>query len=400
MAAPLSLPRRSVVGRWLFRPQFSLRSLFVAFTGFAVGFAVWYQWPYEETRIPSREMTTDPYCGQRSFKDKDGKYSRVTQSWQRQWGGGRLAHGWCRKYDANGQLCEELQFRRGVRHGIYRSYFLGKLDEEGQLANGQREGFWTFWFGRNWSERGPMRHGKRQGEWVFRSAEDDTLARFDEDRVVAINGEPVDRMFEKQIAGINRANNEDYPLLLQTGIFYAFDQPLREVIENREGDYGVPLFLDHCVNGDLQIDGSWKDLRLPDWLLLVCQPRGLTVVRRYGGICVTSRLNSDSWIDPTQVSKLDADAESLLSGALNERVDLNIFYDISAAELLVEICSRLGVDVDVSRIEPSLDEPDRYRVKADITEHPFRDVLGYLLYKIKCRCELDGEKLVIVPEKG
>src|SRR6185295_13469817 len=119
-------------------------------------------------------------------------------SWQRQWGGGRLAHGRLRKYDDKGQLCYELQFRRGVAHGIYRGYSFGHLNEEWQMVNGEREGPCVYWCGRDWAERGLMHHGKRQGERVFRNAEGDTFATFDEDRVVAINGEPADRTLAKQ----------------------------------------------------------------------------------------------------------------------------------------------------------------------------------------------------------
>src|SRR5262245_24123007 len=55
---------------WL-RPRFSLRVLLLAVTAFAIGFPIWYRWPYEER---------PPFIGARD----------VVITWQRQWGGGRV----------------------------------------------------------------------------------------------------------------------------------------------------------------------------------------------------------------------------------------------------------------------------------------------------------------------
>src|SRR5688572_14039685 len=84
--------------RWLPRPQFSLRSFLFAVTAIGLGFPAWYRWPYETTVVPSQEFVVDPHCGQRSPKDPDYRYSRVTKTWQRQFGGPPLPHGVCRKY--------------------------------------------------------------------------------------------------------------------------------------------------------------------------------------------------------------------------------------------------------------------------------------------------------------
>src|SRR5437868_5077797 len=75
MSDAASIPRPRA---W--RLQFSLRLLLLAFTGFAVGFPIWYRWPYRETT-----EQRDPATGK--------VWSTRTTTWQRQWGGDRLAHG-------------------------------------------------------------------------------------------------------------------------------------------------------------------------------------------------------------------------------------------------------------------------------------------------------------------
>src|SRR5207248_6526902 len=82
------------------RLQFSLRLLLLAFTGFAIGFPIWYRWPYEETEANSTAL------------------SRRITTWQRQWGGGRLKHGLERQV-VGSETIESVMYRNGLRHGPY-----------------------------------------------------------------------------------------------------------------------------------------------------------------------------------------------------------------------------------------------------------------------------------------
>src|SRR5437868_6478456 len=90
-------PRHS----WL-RLQFSLRVLLLAFTAFAVGFPIWYRWPYREEEILSPGPT---------------KERRVT-SWQRQWGGGRTKHG-PQQLIFGDTIVETTTYLHGRKHGLY-----------------------------------------------------------------------------------------------------------------------------------------------------------------------------------------------------------------------------------------------------------------------------------------
>src|SRR5437762_9454169 len=70
--------------RW--RLQFSLRLLLVAFTAFAIGFPIWYRWPYHETVV--NRFPTGPVDAPTGMDQ-----STEVTTWQRQWGGGKLKHG-------------------------------------------------------------------------------------------------------------------------------------------------------------------------------------------------------------------------------------------------------------------------------------------------------------------
>jgi len=80
--------------RSLIRPRFSLRLLLLALTAFAVGFPIWYRWPYE------KRVTV---CGQ-----------ALVTTWRRQWGGTQVQHGPQMEW-FNGRLIWTATYRNGER---------------------------------------------------------------------------------------------------------------------------------------------------------------------------------------------------------------------------------------------------------------------------------------------
>jgi hypothetical protein len=128
---------------WL-RPRFSLRVFLAAFTAFAIGFPVWYRWPYQEI-----EQLPNSYRGRVSE-------TRST-TWRRQWGGGRLKHG-PERHLVTGVVVTETNYRNGVKHGPYTAYnfeFIGNrmaptLNRSkrpttfGHYVEGMKEGVWTY----------------------------------------------------------------------------------------------------------------------------------------------------------------------------------------------------------------------------------------------------------------
>src|SRR4051794_22929186 len=88
------------------RLQFSLRLLLIVFTGFAIGFPIWYRWPYQE--VHEEPVRAQGAC-----------ISRSVVHWQRQWGGEILLHG--KREDVHkdwrgGETIITTQYVRGNRH--------------------------------------------------------------------------------------------------------------------------------------------------------------------------------------------------------------------------------------------------------------------------------------------
>src|SRR5438132_11390718 len=85
--------------RW--RMQYSLRFFLLAFTAFAIGFPIWYRWPYQSETV-QRDAT-------------GAVVARRIITWQRQWGGERLQHGPERLI--LGDATFTPTYVRGLRHG-------------------------------------------------------------------------------------------------------------------------------------------------------------------------------------------------------------------------------------------------------------------------------------------
>src|SRR5688500_10025317 len=79
------------------RPQFSLRLLLLAFTAFALGFPIWYRWPYVEV--------------------EENPSGRITTTWRQSWGGGRVKHGQTRRDSVGSIVYSVRTYREGVLHG-------------------------------------------------------------------------------------------------------------------------------------------------------------------------------------------------------------------------------------------------------------------------------------------
>jgi hypothetical protein len=123
---------------WL-RPQFSLHMLLLAVTAFAIGFPIWYRWPYEEV------IQLDA-SGQQLVQ-------RAT-TWQRQWGGGGLRHG-PQRIIIDGKTFSVTSYENGRKHGPFIDFTL--IDDStgcaavvtsqpatiGQYVDDEKDGVWT-----------------------------------------------------------------------------------------------------------------------------------------------------------------------------------------------------------------------------------------------------------------
>jgi hypothetical protein len=112
------------------RLQFSLRLLLVVLTVVAIGFPIWYRWPYRETT-----EQRDPASGKLEV-------TRII-TWQRQWGGERLAHGPETTIHGDGTTVTDNNVQ-GKRHGphVVRDA-TGHFWSRGQYVDGLSEGRWV-----------------------------------------------------------------------------------------------------------------------------------------------------------------------------------------------------------------------------------------------------------------
>jgi hypothetical protein len=108
---------------WL-RPRFGLRELLLAFTAFAIGFPIWYRWPYVET-----------------VTERGTHYTSVC-TWQRQWGGGRRKHGIERQI-LDGHTISVTTYRSDQCHGPCEFDNLAGHRITGNFDCGLKAGIWT-----------------------------------------------------------------------------------------------------------------------------------------------------------------------------------------------------------------------------------------------------------------
>jgi hypothetical protein len=377
-----SRPHRS----WL-RLQFSLRLLLIAFTGFAIGFPIWYRWPYEETESTATKQ-------------------RIT-TWQRQWGGGRLKNGPARQI-SGGVTIESLVYRNGLRHGPYEASWAS-----GQFVNDLKEGVWTA------PDRTSTWHrGKLDGPYELRlpperpkspnSTKNTGLSNeprkiqlvFSEGRLTHFNGQPAaSRLFDRmEDESMDQRIRNELDKLTNMDVV---EMPLQDCVLYLSEMHGIPIALDPILlqfkelSADMPITDVYQGIDLCSALTLMTAPRGLGCDYRYGSLWITSAADTNDWRDSTGVAQLKPPAHSALARVWNEPVAVS-FEEMPLADAIKYFEQRLAVQIDVSRVQ-SLDNEPAFPVTANLRDLPFRHALGQLLYRTGCRCNLDGDRLVISP---
>jgi hypothetical protein len=365
---------------------FSLRFLLLAVTAFAIGFAVWYRWPYTEAELTA--VASDPFA----TPDK----REVVTTWQRQWGGTRVKQG-PEQTHVNGRLVSTVEYRDGVLEGPARNFGpAGEVLEEGEFRAGKKQGLWT--------KRDAQGKVVRTQSWnadvldgpttEFGANGKRTEFVFHEGRLAEINGRPArltamldrgdfDKDFRRGLSTVRGAR------LVTT--------PLADAIDYLMSDYELPIVLDpHHVDSKHPINFDWDGLQAATSLDLLAAENDLACDYRYGLLWLTSLADAEDWRDPTGVSEIVPPAGSQLAQSWNEPVVSN-FVERALADVLQENGERLAIDLDVSAIESAPNEEPRYLMTGSFAGLPFKHGLARLLYNAHCRCELRGETLVILP---
>jgi hypothetical protein len=399
-------------------PRFSLRMLLLAFTAVAIGFPVWYRWPYvEESDIWE--------TGGR------GVTERWATTWQRKWGGGRWKHGAQTTYRKDGSKRYVFHYLRDELHGRYEAWEPGgELDVVGYMEHEQKSGTWTIHTNsvsttQTWKE--DQLDGPYELRWPNGRIE---RMVFTQGRLTEVNGRPwlapfYDSHHRRETRDESQAIDDNLYSNLNSPTTYEFQNvPLssamyaissEQVLGLPQESSSTPVLLDPRLrNPHLPLTCRLDGLDVKTALVLLLAKHGLVADYHYGAVWVTTPELTGPWPDPTGIDQIDdpVDLSDPFSTALSREL-INVWekpVDVTTtwrtptypgeqalADVIAEAFGPLMIEIDTSRIAPTQEEPNRFPVVAYLHNIPFRHALAYLLYQAKCRCKLEGETLVILP---
>jgi hypothetical protein len=367
---------------------FSLRFLLLAVTAFAIGFPIWYRWPYE---VSDTKRSQNPDV-------------RHTTTWQREWGGGRTKVAQSRYYKGKRDLFQG--FRGEMRHGPFEvATYAGTFREVGRYTGGKKDGRWQRFDSQGKvTEAIPWSLGLLDGE--FTRVEGDGRARkwtFAKGRLLSVDGATAESYWPA-VAAEKRSVPAELKVALDKKVVPSFPPnfqvtPLKDVVDFLAASHETPVRIDrHHVDETrpITIDCSGTDLYSS--LTMIAHEYGMACDVRYGCVWIASPESALHWKDSTGVEALIPPGGSKLSKAWNSDASMMVngdpFFDV--IERLAEL---LAVDIDTTAVAPhAKEDSDRFNVIiSTLTLLRYKDVLGLLLDEAHCRCELRGETLVILP---
>ena len=385
------MPASPTLARRRLPLRFSLRMLLIAVTAFAIGFPVWYRWPYTEVEVHYRERNGQP--------DKSQPWGRTVTSWQRQWGGGRLKHGTTTTYFAASKRKHQVEFRNGERERRleyaddgYLQHLVEYDDDQRRretryLADGSIRQTTELW---NDQLHGQVQQHLPDGRVMF--------FRFNRGRVTHQNGEPiVSPLFSKLANG--RVDPQVALQLANSSTPPGGDTP-QEQLEWLGRERNIPVVADGSATKTWSAPRLiYADMELASAFVIHALAENCECDYRDGCIWVLPRFSGEDWRDPTGVVEIRPPAGSPLAAAWSKPVRAWGSQG-RLDERLSAIADRLAIAIDTSRVEPTEGNPHGYLVTTDIAFLPFRHALTLLLFHTRCRCDLRGETLVILPPEG
>jgi hypothetical protein len=363
----------------------------LAVTAFAIGFPIWYRWPYEEEKI--QEVS------------RSGKTERVGTgqftTWRREWGGGRTKHGRERQF-TQGKLISVTTFRNGKRTGPYAIHRPnGNVVYIGEYLDDQRVGTWRT-FDDQGRETGTSEY-RDDKMWRHRSVTPDGIERLMEfgsgkapTKIVVAGMEQEDRL-----AKLVREGKIDDPQIAAevgkvTNLTFV-ETPLKDAVDFMSQNHDIPIRIDpHHVRLDLPISEEWRGIPLSTALTLIGATNGVSCEYRYGSLWLTSSEDAKDWRDPTGVADIEPPTESPLARAWNEPVKLQT-VETPLNMALQFMIQPLAISIDASKIPGPETGGVFIPVTTNLNGVTFRHALAMLLYQTRCRCKLEGETLVILP---
>jgi hypothetical protein len=372
--------------------------LLLAFTAAAIGFPIWYRWPYTE------KYTEYVMVGGQPDKSKPDYTTQMR--WRRTWGGGRVLHGQYLFERHDGESRRIDHYENGVRNGPHRYYVNGELTHSGQYAAGLKTGEWvhTSDFGEvriNWKD------GRRHGATEDRKPGHPTLAlKFDEGLLTEVNGSAVPASWRREVARIQLESPQLAESLAQDSALGGMSKrPLKEAVQALCDVHDVPpefVRIDFVkVAPNPPNSRTMIGIDLLSSFAVLAQLHGLGCDYRYGCLWITSAEDARDWTDPTGVLEIQPKEGTSLAEIWSQPVSVSTMRTTTdnqpLATILKSLATQVGLEIDTSQINPTDEEPNRYSTVFHINQHPFHLTLGILLYETGCRCELHGDKLVILP---
>jgi hypothetical protein len=369
--------------RW--RPlQFSLRIFLLVFTAVGIGFPIWYRWPYEE--VDER----------RSPSGKTVLMRRIT-TWQRQWGGGRMMEG--PETLTTGDLMQRTMFVHDRAHGPFQVTFKGKQRVGGQYVDDKKEGTWIhqqdgFTQIANW------RRGKLDGEYTSETPNGKSRWVFSAGRLLGADGHPVKSRLMDLCEADQLDSRTATELSKQTTMEFV-ETPLKDALIYLQEQHGLPIALDdrRVANVDEPVTLALDGIDLGSALILLTSPRGLECDYRYGMVWVTTAEDAKDWHDPTGVAEIRPAKDSSIGRVWNEPSRLEAIHE-PLASALARCVQRLAIEVDMTQVAPTTENPIAFSLTLNLNGLPFRHILGVALYETGCRCKLEGDTVVILPPDG
>jgi hypothetical protein len=358
--------------------QFTLRLALIALTAFAIGFPIWYRWPYEEVHLEKSPA--------------GAVVAKRVSTWQRQWGGGRLLHGY--EKSIFGDSITSTMYTRGVEHGPYEQAYKGKTTVKGQYLNGMKDGAWVHSGGAivtvHW------RRGELNGPYETEYADGrKTQILFRAGRLKGHHGTSASRLYDLLETGSIEPRIAD-ELRADTAMEFGHC-PLQVVVAYIQEQHRIPIMLDNALSKwatMLPITAEYRGIDLIAALDILTATHNLACDYRFGCIWITTPKDVAVWRDPTGVSEIKPPKDSALASAWNERT--SGLLQAPLTEILATLAQRLGIEIDTAQIVPNSENPQPYAVEIPYRAS-FHDALGFALYKTNCRCQLDGDKLIILP---
>ncbi len=392
---------------WLW-PQFSLRALLLAFTGVAIGFPVWYQWPIQETKLKYPRVYKKVGANFIEVEDNTAPpETRTVTTWRRRLGKGWVKHGrqtWSHETPDNGRRQVVVRnYESDKLQGPFSRSYDGVPQQTGQFERGSREGTWVTVDSHTGQRSSvPWHRDQIHGQAEIRGPDGEvTRMQFDRGMITHLNDQPVSSPLLGRIRRGEIESSDMLAALQSEASTIIVALPLSEWIGMMDDAHYVPIALGPKVaDTSVPISGRVPGINLQAALVVLMQRHGLDCDYRYGCLWITSAEDAREWEDPTGVTDIQPRLGTSLATAWNEPVKTWRF-DKPLAESAAGLCEPLAVDIDTTQVAPTPDNPARFPVRIYLNINgnylPLRHLLGILLYKTGCRCKLDGSRLVILP---